>query len=34
MTRRPGPGWLPRQHGAWAMLALPLVVGAVHAGLR
>lgn len=26
------PGWVPRQHGAWAMLAVPLVVGVVHAG--
>lgn len=34
MSHRPGPGWVPRQHGAWAMLALPLVVGAVHAGLQ
>ncbi|WP_372594827.1 YwiC-like family protein [Actinotalea sp.] len=34
MSHRPGPGWVPRQHGAWAMLALPLVVGAVHAGPR
>ena len=34
MAHRPGPGWVPRQHGAWAMLALPLVVGAVHAGVR
>ncbi len=34
MSRRSAPGWVPRQHGAWAMLALPLVVGAAHAGLR
>ncbi len=34
MPQRPGPGWVPRQHGAWAMLALPLLVGAVHAGPR
>ena len=34
MSRRPGPGWVPRQHGAWAMLVLPLLVGAVHAGPR
>ena len=32
-TRRPGtakrrgPGWVPNQHGAWAMLATPLLVG-------
>lgn len=32
--RRPGQGWVPRQHGAWAMLLLPLVVGAGHAGWR
>lgn len=25
------PGWVPRQHGAWAMLVVPLVVGVVHA---
>lgn len=25
-------GWLPNQHGAWAMLTVPLVVGAVLAG--
>lgn len=24
---RPSAGWLPRQHGAWFMLALPVVVG-------
>jgi hypothetical protein len=30
--RRRGPGWLPNQHGAWAMLALPFGVGAVAAG--
>lgn len=31
---RPGrsPGWVPQQHGAWAMLVVPLVVGVVHAG--
>lgn len=34
MTRRPGPGWVPNQHGAWAMLLLPVVVGSVHAGPR
>jgi hypothetical protein len=32
-TRR-SPGWVPQQHGAWAMLAVPLVVGVVHAGAR
>ncbi|HEU4515012.1 MAG TPA: YwiC-like family protein [Nocardioidaceae bacterium] len=25
--RRRGPGWVPNQHGAWGMLASPLVVG-------
>ncbi|MDO5627424.1 MAG: YwiC-like family protein [Mobilicoccus sp.] len=25
-------GWVPRQHGAWAMLVVPFVVGAVHGG--
>lgn len=30
--RRRGPGWVPNQHGAWAMLVLPLVVGAVDVG--
>ena len=32
--RRLGPGWVPNQHGAWAMILLPLGVGAVHAGAR
>ncbi|UZN04627.1 YwiC-like family protein [Cellulomonas sp. S1-8] len=31
-TRRPGPGWVPRQHGAWAMLVVPPVVGGVVGG--
>ena len=26
MSRR-APGWIPNQHGAWAMLATPLLVG-------
>lgn len=30
--RRPGPEWLPRQHGAWAMLLVPAVVGTVRGG--
>jgi hypothetical protein len=30
--RRLGPGWVPREHGAWAMLVVPVVVGAVIAG--
>jgi hypothetical protein len=25
--RRRSPGWVPNQHGAWAMLAVPLLVG-------
>ncbi|AEE47372.1 YwiC-like family protein [Cellulomonas fimi] len=31
-ARRRGPGWVPKQHGAWAMLVVPVVVGAVLAG--
>lgn len=30
--RRRGPGWVPNQHGAWAMLAVPYVVGVLYAG--
>lgn len=30
--RRLGPGWVPREHGAWAMLVVPVVVGAVVGG--
>ena len=30
--RTPGAQWLPRQHGAWAMLLVPAVVGAVRGG--
>lgn len=30
--RRRSPGWVPNQHGAWAMLVLPVVVGALRAG--
>ncbi|MGZ4552759.1 MAG: YwiC-like family protein [Mycobacteriaceae bacterium] len=31
--RRPRrPGWVPNQHGAWAMLVVPFVVGALEAG--
>ncbi|MCM0638567.1 YwiC-like family protein [Cellulomonas wangsupingiae] len=29
---RLGPGWVPRQHGAWAMLVVPPVVGGVVGG--
>ncbi len=31
MARR-SPGWVPNQHGAWAMLASPLLVGAIAGG--
>jgi hypothetical protein len=31
--RRRAPGWVPNQHGAWAMLASPLILGALAAGL-
>lgn len=30
--RRLGPGWVPKEHGAWAMLVVPVLVGAVIAG--
>ena len=26
-------GWVPQQHGAWAMLASPLALGALASGL-
>ncbi len=32
MARRRSPGWVPDQHGAWAMLAAPLVLGTVLGG--
>ena len=32
--KRRSPGWVPNQHGAWAMLVAPLLVGALAAGLR
>lgn len=32
--RRRARGWVPDQHGAWAMLLLPLVAGVVLAGAR
>lgn len=32
--RRPGPGWVPKQHGAWAMLVVPVLVGAVLGGAQ
>lgn len=31
-ARRRSPGWVPRQHGAWAMLLLPFVAGAIRSG--
>lgn len=31
--RRRSPGWIPNQHGAWAMVIAPLVVGAIAGGL-
>jgi hypothetical protein len=30
--KSPGPGWVPNQHGAWAVLASPLLVGIVAGG--
>ena len=30
--RRRPPGWIPNQHGAWAMLLAPLVAGALASG--
>ena len=30
--RRRSPGWVPNQHGAWAMLATPLLVGVLASG--
>jgi len=30
---RRGPGWVPNQHGAWAMLASPLLVGILAGGV-
>lgn len=32
--RRRGPGWVPNQHGAWGMLASPLVVGVAASSPR
>ncbi len=31
--RRRAAGWIPNQHGAWAMLASPLLLGALAAGM-
>ena len=31
--KRKSPGWVPNQHGAWAMVIAPLFVGAVAGGL-
>ncbi len=33
MRSRRGPGWVPNQHGAWAMLASPLLVGILAGGV-
>ncbi|QIK84778.1 YwiC-like family protein [Sanguibacter sp. HDW7] len=30
--KRRGPGWVPDEHGAWAMLVVPLVLGIVASG--
>lgn len=32
--RRSSAGWIPTQHGAWAMLAVPFLVGAIRGGLH
>jgi hypothetical protein len=32
VTGKRGPGWVPNQHGAWAMLASPLLVGILAGG--
>ncbi len=32
--RHRSPGWVPNQHGAWAMLASPLLLGALAVGLH
>ncbi|HEX5967075.1 MAG TPA: YwiC-like family protein [Intrasporangium sp.] len=32
MSRPRSPGWVPNQHGAWAMLASPLAVGILAGG--
>ncbi|MGC5584165.1 YwiC-like family protein [Ornithinimicrobium sp. W1665] len=32
--RRRRPGWVPNQHGAWAMLSAPLLVGTLASGPR
>lgn len=31
-ARRRSPGWVPRQHGAWAMLLLPFLAGVLRSG--
>ncbi|WP_068403358.1 YwiC-like family protein [Kribbia dieselivorans] len=33
MTRRRSPGWVPNQHGAWAMLAAPALAGIITSGV-
>ena len=30
--RRRSPGWIPNQHGAWAMLVIPLLLGIIASG--
>lgn len=32
VVSRRAPGWVPNQHGAWAMIATPLLVGALASG--
>ena len=32
MNRRRSPGWVPNQHGAWAMLAAPALAGIISSG--
>ncbi|VEI13488.1 YwiC-like family protein [Trueperella bialowiezensis] len=30
--RKPGPGWIPNYHGAWAMITVPVLIGVVKSG--
>ncbi|TXJ06222.1 MAG: hypothetical protein E6Q27_04100 [Aeromicrobium sp.] len=32
--RKKSPGWVPNQHGAWAMVIAPLLVGAIAGGVQ
>src|SRR5690606_15721193 len=32
VSRKRSPGWVPNQHGAWAMLVTPLLVGVLSGG--